>query len=166
MTASVPVPGRTRWTIFDPRANAFYVNIADPAQIIVVEAAHPERVARTITIPAVGPHGLDLDVERRVLFCACDSGKVCAITPETGEILNTAELSGTPDVIFFNPALKHLYIAVGDPGVMDVYDTETLTHLETVSTGKGAHTLAFNAQNNKVYAFLPETHRVKVFVDA
>lgn len=28
-----------------------------------------------------------------------------------------------------------------------------------------AHTLAFDAERNKVYAFLPQTHRAAVYVD-
>ena len=166
MIASIPVPGRTRWTIFDARTKVFYVNIADPAQILVVEAAQPDRVMRTLPVPATGPHGLDLDAENRVLFCACDSGKLFAIAPENGEILHETEMSGKPDVIFFNPELKHLYVAVGDPGVVDVFETETLTRLEIVSTEKGAHTLAFDAARNKIYAFLPQTHQAQVFADA
>jgi DNA-binding beta-propeller fold protein YncE len=165
MIASVPVPGRTRWTVYDPRADAFYVNIADPAQIIVVEAAHPDRIARTLAVPAAGPHGLDLDSERQILFCACDAGKVFAIASTSGEILHKADLSGKPDVIFFNPARKHLYVAVGDPGVIDVFDTESLSRLETVSTEKGSHTLAFDAARNKIYTFLPQTHCAQVFAD-
>ena len=165
MIASIPVPGRTRWTVYDPGADAFYVNIADPAQIIVVEAAHPDRIERTLTVPAAGPHGLDVDSERQILFCACDAGKVFAIAPATGEILHTADLSGKPDVIFFNRARKHLYVAVGDPGVIDVFDTGSLNRLEIVSTEKGSHTLAFDAARNKIYAFLPQTHCAQVFAD-
>jgi hypothetical protein len=30
MTADVTVPGRTRWAVFDPETELFYVNIADP----------------------------------------------------------------------------------------------------------------------------------------
>ena len=74
-------------------------------------------------------------------------------------------MSGVPDVIFFNPALSHICVAVGDPGVIDVFDTVTLSHLETVLTEKGAHTIALDAQHHKVYAFLPQTHRAAVFVD-
>jgi len=37
MIHSIPVLGRTRWTIFDPAAECFYINIADPFQIVVVE---------------------------------------------------------------------------------------------------------------------------------
>jgi len=34
--ADLPVAGRTRWTVYDPVADAFHVNIAAPAQIVVV----------------------------------------------------------------------------------------------------------------------------------
>src|SRR5512136_1854059 len=61
MSASVPVPGRTRWTIFDPQSNAFYVNIMEPAQMVIIEVKQPTQVARTFDIPVAGPHGLDLD---------------------------------------------------------------------------------------------------------
>jgi DNA-binding beta-propeller fold protein YncE len=165
MIASIPVADRTRWTIYDPHTDAFYVNIADPAQIVVVEAAHHDRIARTLTIPAVGPHGLDLDVEKHILFCACDDGKLLAIAPCSGEVLLTTDLSGKPDVIFFNPTLKHLYVAVGDPGMIDVFETESLTRLETIFTEKGAHTLAFDSTCDKIYAFLPQIHCAQVFTD-
>jgi len=33
------VSGRTRWTVFDAEAGCFYVNIAHPAQIAVIESA-------------------------------------------------------------------------------------------------------------------------------
>jgi DNA-binding beta-propeller fold protein YncE len=165
MIHSIPVPGRTRWAVFDAHSDAFYVNISDPAQIVIVKAAHPDRVANTFAIPAAGPHGLDLDVENRRLFCACDAGKLFVIDLAAGSISGEASLSGAPDVIFYNPTLRHLYVAVGDPGVIDVFDTQTLARVETVPTEKGAHTIAFDAQSNKVYAFLPQTHRAQVFVD-
>jgi DNA-binding beta-propeller fold protein YncE len=165
MIQSIPVAGRTRWAVFDAQSDAFYVNIADPAQIVLVKAAQPDRVAKILAIPAAGPHGLDLDIENRRLFCACDAGQLFVIDLVTGSIQGEAGLSGIPDVIFYNPVLSHLYVAVGDPGVIDVFDTTTWTHVETILTEKGAHTLAYHARDNKIYAFLPQTHRAAVFGD-
>jgi len=162
---SIPVAGRTRWTIFDPTADCFYVNIADPFQIVVIESANPTRVARTMAIPAKGPHGLDFDPATNRLFCACDSGKLLALDAFSGEILLEADLSGTPDVIFFNAALRHLYVAIGDPGVIDLFETDSLKRIETIATEKGAHTVGFDAMRNKVYAFLPESHRTSIYLD-
>ncbi len=165
MIFSVPVPGRTRWTIFDAVTGAFYVNIADPAQIVVIGAKQPTQVARTMAVPVAGPHGLDLDTEQRRLFCACDAKQLITLDITSGATLNASDLSGTPDVIFFNAARRHLYVAIGDPGVIDVFDTESMQRVEVISTEKGAHTIGFDAGRNKVYAFLPQTHRAAVHVD-
>ena len=165
MIHSIPVPGRTRWTIFDSASSCFYVNIADPFLIVVVHSVDPTRVKRSVEIPAKGPHGLDFDPVTNRLFCACDAGKLFALDASSGRILLKADLSGTPDVIFFNAALKHLYVAVGDPGVIDLFETDSLQRIDTISTEKGAHTLGFDATHNKVYAFLPESQRASVYLD-
>src|SRR6185436_14731827 len=105
--ADVPVAGRTRWTVFDPRADVFYVNIMEPSQIAVVSAADPVRVARIIPIPQMGAHGLDIDVERRRLFCACDDATLVEVDADTGAVIATEQIAGPPDVVFFNAALAH-----------------------------------------------------------
>jgi DNA-binding beta-propeller fold protein YncE len=165
LATSIPVPGRTRWTVFDKRADVFYVNIADPAQVVVVEAQDATRMARVFDIPAAGPHGLDLDHEHQRLFCACDAAKLLTVDTQTGLVLSEHDLSGAPDVIFFNAALRHLYVAVGDPGVIDVFDTMSMQRLESVPTEKGAHTIAFDPDRNKVYAFLPQMQSAAVYSD-
>jgi hypothetical protein len=48
---------------------------------------------------------------------------------------------------------------------VDVLDTDALEPIETIQTERGAHTLGFDAERNKVYTFLPETHRAAVYVD-
>ena len=78
---------------------------------------------------------------------------------------DSLELSGPPDVIFFSQRLRHLYVAIGDPGVVDVFETDRLTRIETIQTELGAHTIGFDAERNKIFAFLPKTHRVAAFLD-
>jgi DNA-binding beta-propeller fold protein YncE len=165
MVASIPVAGRTRWTVFDPKSDIFYVNIMHPAQIVLVDANHPNKIARSFNIPVEGPHGLDIDLKNRRLFCACDDGNLITLSADHGRILDRQKLSGAPDVIFYNAELKHLYVAIGDPGLIDVFDTSTLQKINTVPTEPGAHTIALDADRNKVYAFLPATHRTTIFID-
>ena len=86
----------------------------------------PDAIARTIAVPADGAHGLDFDPATRRLFCACDAGVLVTLDAATGKVLNQGKLSGVPDVVWFNPKRRHLYVAVGDPGVVDVFDTTTM----------------------------------------
>ena len=163
--ADLPVSGRTRWAVHDPVADVFHVNIMDPPEIVVVAAGDPLGIRRVVPIPHAGPHGLDIDVVRRRLFCACDAGVLLEIDADSGAILATESIAGVPDVVFFNARLSHLYVAIGDPGVIEVFDTTPLRRHEVVRTEPGAHTLSFDAARNLVCAFLPETHRAAVYLD-
>lgn len=163
--STTPMPGRTRWAIFDPERRVFFVNIADPFQIVVIDPDSPAPATRAIDVPARGPHGLELDPSGHRLLCACDEGKLVSLDSRSGEVLGTLDLTGAPDVVFLNHALRHLYVAIGDPGVIDVIDIAAWRTREVVPTERGAHTLAHDEGAHRVYAFLPQTHRASVFQD-
>jgi DNA-binding beta-propeller fold protein YncE len=163
--ADIPVAGRTRWTVYDPVAEAFHVNIADPPQIVVVEAGDPVGIRRVAPMAHAGPHGLDIDVTRRRLFCACDAGVLLEVHADSGAILETATIAGVPDVVFLDAELGRLYVAIGDPGVIEVFDATPLRRHETIPTQSGAHTLSFDAARHIVCAFLPASHRAAVYED-
>ena len=166
MRVVIPVPGRTRWAIYDRRLDRFFVNISDPPMIVAVAAEDPRRVDAMYEMPAVGPHGLDLDVDTGRLLCAADDGQFLAVEAATGKTLATVSLSGPPDVIFLDSALARCYVAVGDPGVIDVIDVRAMRRIESMPTEPGAHTTALDPARHLLYVFLPKTHRAAVFADA
>jgi DNA-binding beta-propeller fold protein YncE len=161
--AEIPVAGRTRWAVFDRDAQVFYVNIADPPEIVVVDARQADNVARNYAIPTAGPHGLDLDPDTHRLFCACDSAELITLDARSGRILGTMPLSGSPDVVFFDRAHQRLYVAVGEPGTIDVFDTQSMARLGTVATERGSHTFALAPAGDRIYAFLPASHRAAIY---
>jgi DNA-binding beta-propeller fold protein YncE len=164
--AEIKLPGRTRWAVYHPALETFFINISTPARIVAIEACDPTKVSKQYEVPSEGPHGLDLDPATGRLFCACDAGTLFAIDAGSGRVLADVPLSGAPDVIFLNPKLGHLYVAIGDPGVIDVMDIAAMRRKDVVQTEGGAHTLALDRKRNKLYAFLPQSHRAAVFVDA
>jgi hypothetical protein len=151
--------------VYDSVTDAYFVNIMDPPQIAVVEAGDPPGVRRVIPIPHAGPHGLDIDVARRRLYCACDAGVFLELDADSGKVLAAEPIGGVPDVVFFNPGLARIYVAIGEPGVIEVFGAAPSARLETVPTERGAHTLSFDAARSLVCAFLPDTHRAAVFED-
>ncbi len=165
IAASMAMPGRTRWAVYDDVSDAFYVNIAEPAKIVVIHPATLDSISHVIEIPVEGPHGLDIDREQQRLFCACDAKALLVLDLPDGKVVNRFNLSGAPEVVFFNKRLGHVYVANGDPGAIDVFDAWGMRQIETLTTEKGAHTIAFNPDRNRVYAFLPETHRALVYAD-
>jgi DNA-binding beta-propeller fold protein YncE len=162
---AIPVPGRTRWAVYDSARDRFLVNIASPAKVVAVRGDEPVRVDAHYDVPAVGPHGLDLEADTGRLFCACDDGQLLVLEAATGRWLATVALSGAPDVIVLDPTLARCYVAVGDPGAIDVIDIRALRRLESVPTEPGAHTTALDSRRHRLYVFLPRTHRAAVFAD-
>jgi DNA-binding beta-propeller fold protein YncE len=162
LRASIRVPGRTRWTVFDPTTDSFFVNIADPPSIVRVDAGDPTAVAATIAIDAAGPHGLEVDAEGR-LYCACDAARLYVLAPPTYSVVADLPLAGAPDVIFLDSTLRQLYVAIGDPGLIEVFDVDRLERIEAVATEPGAHTIGLDQDRHRVYAFLPGTHRAAVY---
>ena len=163
--AEVKVPGRTRWAIYDAALEMFFVNIASPPRIAAIHVRDPVKISTEYEIPATGPHGLDLDLAKGRLLCACDASALFAIDAASGRVLGNVPLSGPPDVIFLHPQSEHLYVAIGDPGVIDVINVDTMRCEEVVPTEAGAHTLALDRKRNKIYSFLPQSHCAAVFVD-
>jgi hypothetical protein len=165
MSGSIPVAGRTRWAVYDAAVDRFFVNIADPPSIVTVDGADPTRISRTIEIPATGPHGLEIDDASR-LYCACDAGRVLVLAPPSYEVVADLVLAGAPDVIFLDSVLRHLYVATGDPGLIEVFEIDGFERVDRVITEPGAHTIGLDSERHRLYALLPTTHRAAVFADA
>jgi DNA-binding beta-propeller fold protein YncE len=159
---TIPLPGRPRWAVYDPTTDQVFANIQQPAQIVVLDAKARQRT-RAIDVPAVGPHGLALSGD--YLFCAADSGELVVLHRETGTVEGVVRLAGEPDVIMHDRTRARLYVAVGDPGVVHVVDSEHRELLDTVPTEQGAHTIGWDPDSRSLYAFLPSSEGAAVFRD-
>jgi DNA-binding beta-propeller fold protein YncE len=159
--ATATLPGRPRWAVYDLAGDRFLVNIREPAMVAILSASTFALIGH-FPISEIGPHGLDLDQEGRRAFVACDGGAVVTLDISTGSELAKAPITGTPDAIWHNHRLGRLYVAIENPGVIDVVNTETMTVEEQISTEAGAHTTAYDAQRQRLYVFLPSC-RVAVY---
>ena len=160
--ATIRLPGRPRWAVYDPATDQVYVNIRVPAQILAIGAGSLT-ITRTIDVPAAGPHGLWIDGGR--LFCAADGRALVVLHRDTGAVEAVLPLPGSPDVVTHDPALRHMYVAIGDPGVICVADTARMAILETVPTEPGAHTIGIDPHSHAVYAFLPDSSGAAAYTD-
>lgn len=160
VVAELPLPGRPRWAVYDPDLDAVYVNIREPAQILVLDA---DRVAtaRALEVPAAGPHGLWLDGDR--LFCAADGGALVVLDRHSGDLLANLPLPGIPDVVMHDRAGKRLYVAIGEPGLVCSFDNERLEQVEEIETEEGAHTIGWDPVGRALYVFCPRSSAAAVY---
>ena len=151
---AVSLPGRPRWAVYHAPGDRFLVNIREPA-VVAVLSTSPFTLVGQIPILDAGPHGLDLDQEGRRAFVACDGGHVVTLDLTTGSELARVTVAGVSDAIWHNHRTARLYVAINDPGLIDVINTSTMTVDEQISTEAGAHTTTYDAQRQRLYVFLP-----------
>ena len=156
---TIPLPGRPRWSLFDPATDAVFVNIQSPAVVLRIDAAALQESGRT-EVGADGPHGLGL--VRGRLFCAADGGELVVI--DGPRVVKRLPLPGAPDVVMHDDRRGRLFVAIGSPGVISVFDTERLEEIGTVETDEGAHTIGWDPVTAQLYAFAPRRGGALVFV--
>src|SRR5262249_28191629 len=96
VVATIPLPGRPRWAVYDAATDSIYANIRTPAQIVAIDTSGLA-IARSLDLPVDGPHGLAIAGER--LFCAADGAALIVLHRDSSAILKTLPLPGEPDVV-------------------------------------------------------------------
>jgi DNA-binding beta-propeller fold protein YncE len=114
-------------------------------------------------MPRFVPMVMDLDRDARRLFVACEDSVMLVLDPSSGNQIGSVDLAGSPDAIWFNPVSNPVYLAIGNPGAVQVVDTRDLALVETVETGPGAHTMALDVSRQQLYVFRPSTCSVLVY---
>lgn len=167
VVATIALPGRPRWAMFDDPSRTAYVNISEPAVIAKIEA-DARMPSGSLPVPVAGPHGLAIVPKERgmSLWCAADANAVVVIDRDTGAIEASLPLPGTPDVVMYDRSLAQLFVAVGSPGVVVVFDTVRRVQLQVVATEEGAHTIGWDPATRRLFAFLPRSCGVAFYEDA
>jgi len=162
---TIPLPGRPRWALYDPASDSVFANIQAPAVIVRIDAATLQECGR-IEVGCDGPHGLGLVGGR--LFCAADGGELAVIGDPAGPatVLERLPLRGAPDVVWHAGVRPLLFVAIGTPGVVSVFDTDRVAEVETIDTEPGAHTLGWDPATRRLYVFAPASGAALVFEEA
>jgi hypothetical protein len=157
----IELPGRPRWAAHDPSSHSVFANISDPPSVVVIDTGE-RRIVRRIEIPSAGPHGLALIDDE--LFCATDAGELIVMTRD-GRLRARAKLAAAPDVVMFDRGLRRLYVAMGSPGLVQSFDTADVRLIETIETEEGAHTIGWDPELRRLWAFAPRSCGALVYED-
>lgn len=161
IVVTVKLSGGPRWCVYDVARDQFLINVKDPPRLDVVSAESGVQAA-SIPISAAGPHGLQHDGGGRV-YIACDAASLIELSLNDAKESRKIQISGPPDVLWYNSKLHELYCAIGRPGVIDVIDTGRMEKIDRVETEEGAHTLTFDNRRQRLYSFFPKKNCAEVY---
>ncbi|MEO6801624.1 MAG: YncE family protein, partial [Granulicella sp.] len=148
---TVKLSGKPEFPQADGKGTVF-VNIETKNSIARLDAKSMKVTAEWPLTGCESPSGQAIDRAGRKLFSVCD-GKVMAVTDaDSGKVVKLVPVGTGPDAAGFDAA-RHLAFSSNGDGTLTVVDASTPDYkvLQTVTTQKGARTMAFDSGTGRVY---------------
>jgi DNA-binding beta-propeller fold protein YncE len=149
--ATIPLGGEVGNTQYDPMSQHVFVNVQSRRQLIEIDPARDEVIARIDLPGADGNHGLLIEPQQRLAFIACeDNHRLLVLDLATRRVTASFEVGESPDVLAYDPGLRYLYVAA-ESGIVSVFKAEprAMSAVGDIRVGPNAHVVALD----------PTTHR-------
>ena len=157
VVATVPLGGKPEFAVTDGRGTLF-VNIEDRSEIVALDTRSLAVRARWPLAPCAEPTGLALDRASRRLFAACSNRLMAVVDADRGRVVATLPIGAGTDGAAFDPARRLAFASNGD-GTLTVVREEAPDRYrvaQTVTTQRGARTLAVDPETHRVYTVTAE----------
>ncbi len=154
--ATIALPGKPEFPASDGKGTV-YVNIEDKNELVRLDAKTKEMTATWALPGCESPSGLAFDVAGGRLFSVCDGKKMAVTDAKAGRSLGAATVGDGPDAAGYDPA-HHLAFSSNGDGTLTVVDAGRpgFPVMQTVTTMKGARTMALDTTTGTVYVVSSE----------
>jgi YVTN family beta-propeller protein len=151
--ATIPLGGDVGNTQFDPVTKHIFVNVQTRKQLVEIDPAKDQVIARIDLPGAESNHGLLIEPQQRRAFIACEENhKLLVLDLETRKVKSSFDVGEDPDVLAYDPALKSLYVAA-ESGIASVFESQPsrVSKAGEGMVGPNAHVVAVDPATHKVY---------------
>ncbi len=163
MLASIQLGGGAGNTVYDPGSDQILVAVHKVNELVAIDPARMQIVARHALPGIEDPHGIALDTAHRLAFIAGEGNHTLALFDlAQRKLLTTYPVGDDPDVLAFDPGLQLLYVSA-ESGVVTIF-RETHHRLQQVDsfTLPHAHTVSVDPKTHRVYLPLENLHGAAV----
>jgi DNA-binding beta-propeller fold protein YncE len=152
LVASIPLGGGAGNTVYDSGSGHILVAVHEKNEVVAIDPASMQIIGRYPMTGIESPHGIALDVSRRLAFVAGEENHMLAIVDlNTMKVLMTHPVGEDPDVLAFDPGLKRLYVSAESGSVFVFRENgKTLVDEGQISIPH-AHTVCIDPNTHLVY---------------
>jgi DNA-binding beta-propeller fold protein YncE len=152
VAGTIKLAGKPEAIVTDGKGK-IYVNIEDASLIQMVNAGTMKVEASWPIAPGEEPTGLALDNENHRLFSVCGNKLMMVIDAVSGKVVTSLPIGDRCDGAAFDPQYKRAYASNGEGTltVIQVENANSFKVLETVSTQRGARTIALDKKTHHIY---------------
>lgn len=151
--ANIALPGRPEFAQADGAGNV-YVNLENKNQIERIDSRTLKTTANWSIAPCDSPSGLAIDRANHRLFSVCQNKLMIVLNTQTGRVVATPAIGNGPDAARFDTRRHLAFSSNGDDGTLTVVrqnSPDSYTPVQTLTTQKGARTMALNEATGQVY---------------
>jgi DNA-binding beta-propeller fold protein YncE len=150
---TIKLDGKPEFAASDAKGEIF-VNIEDKSELVAIDPNKLAVKAKWPLAPCTEPSGLAIDRKNRRLFVGCDNKMMAVVDADSGKVLATPAIGGGVDATAFDAETGLAFASCGEDGVLTVVKEESpdkFNVAETVTTQKGARTMALDQKTHNVF---------------
>jgi YVTN family beta-propeller protein len=149
--ATIALPGKPEFPQADGKGHVFD-NIEDKNSIVELDASARKLLATWPLQGCESPSGMAIDLPHHQLLSVCDGKKMAVVDATNGKQLASPEIGDSPDAAGFSESHQVAFSSNGGDGTLTVLDAaHGYKVLESLPTQKGARTMSYDPQNDRVY---------------
>jgi DNA-binding beta-propeller fold protein YncE len=157
----IALGGAPEYIVGDGKGTA-WVNLEDKNETLMLD---PKAMAvkKRFKLPGCDePASLDMDRTTRRLFIGCGNKKLTVLDADSGKIVSQFPIGEHVDATIFDPVRKLAFTSTGDGKITVVREdsADKFTVVDTITTQRGAKTMAYDASTGRI--FLPTVEGVPV----
>jgi hypothetical protein len=154
----IPLDGHPESFCIDKSKQLIYVNVPSAGEIEVISLNNRKVVKKWKLRGVRGNYPLAMNVPGRELFVGCRKpSRILVVNTDTGETLQTLDITDDVDDIFYNQASRLIYASCGS-GYIHVFRQESAHRYSMVSTiksGTGARTSMYVPEKSRLFVAVP-----------
>ena len=162
VAGTIVLGGKPEYAAADGKGKV-YVNIEDTNEIVEIDSRNLSLTKRYSLKPCEEPTGMGLDAEHHRVYSGCHNKVMAILDTETGKVIATVPIGEGVDGNGFDPKTGLAFSANGDGSLTVVRESSpgNFEVLETVTTQRGARTMAIDPKTHNIYLptaqFSPQT---------
>ncbi len=154
VVATVPLSGKPEFAVADPQAGHVYVNLENKSEIAVIDIKSHTVTASWPIAPGEAASGMAGDLVNHRLFLGCDNKLMPMVDSASGKVIATVPIGEGVDANAFDPGTLLAFASCGGAGATIIAHEDSpdkLTVVQTLTTEKGARTMALDTKTHKIY---------------
>jgi DNA-binding beta-propeller fold protein YncE len=153
LLATVPLPGQPQSAAADPNAQRVYCDMMPQNEIVAIDTQQHDMLHAWSIAPGKVAAAMSIDTAHHRLFIGCRNKRMIMMDGADGRIAATAPIGEGVGDEAFDPATGLVFSCCADGTTTIAHEDtpEKLIVFQTLSTRKGAHTMALDPATHKIY---------------